>query len=123
MKVDLHGYPIDIIETGFLDTIVQQSWEMGELEIFLIHGHGRNRGMTVPFKTNTGMLGITVRRALRQDSDLRQWIKRTTLDCTDPGVTSVELKHNPNPSRTALDSDLLKPPHSLHGRRQQFAGD
>jgi hypothetical protein len=111
MEIDLHGYhPSDIIETGILPRIVQQSWEMGEEEIYFIHGHGHKRGISVGFvNTNTGYFGLAVRSDLRHSDQLRQWIKHTTLNCRDPGVTSVKLKRNPSPSRTALDSDLLKP--------------
>jgi hypothetical protein len=111
MEIDLHGYhPRDVIETGILARIVQQSWEMGEAEIYFIHGHGRRRGISVGFvNTNTGYFGLAVRSELRHSDRLRQWIKHTTLNCQDPGFTSVKLKRNPSPSRTALDSDLLKP--------------
>jgi hypothetical protein len=112
MEVDFHGYhPRDIIDTGILTRIIQQSWEMGEDEIHFIHGHGHNRGISVGFvNTNTGYFGLAIRSDLRHSAELRQWIKYTTLNCQDPGVTSVKLKRNPNPSRTALDSGLLKPP-------------
>jgi hypothetical protein len=111
MDIDLHGYhPSDIIDTGILARIVEQAWEMGEKQINLIHGHGRNRGISVGFiNTNTGYFGLKVRSDLRSSEELRQWIKYTTLDCSDPGVTSVKLKKNPSPIRTALGSDLLKP--------------
>jgi hypothetical protein len=111
MEVDFHGYhPSDIIDTGILTRIIQQSWEMGEGEIYFIHGHGHNRGISAGFvNTNTGYFGLAIRSDLRHSAELRQWIKYTTLNCQDPGVTSVKLKRNPNPSRSALDSDLLKP--------------
>lgn len=82
----------------------------GEGEIYLIHGHGHNKGISVGLvNTNTGYFGLKIRSNLRHAAELRQWIKYTTLNCQDPGVTSVKLKRNPNPSRSALDSDLLKP--------------
>lgn len=111
MEIDLHGYhPTEIIEGGILTKIVQQSWEMGEKEIYFIHGHGRNRGISVGFvNTNTGYFGLSVRSHLRHSTELRQWLKHTTLNCRDPGFTSVKLKRNIEPHRTALDSDLLKP--------------
>ena len=50
MEIDLHGYyPAEIVFNGVLGTILQQSWEMGEIELILIHGHGRNRGITPGF--------------------------------------------------------------------------
>jgi hypothetical protein len=109
MDIDLHGYhPSDIIDTGILARIVEQAWDMGEQHITFIHGHGKNKGISVGFvNTNTGYFGLQIRSELRSSDELRQWIKYTTLDCSDPGVTSVKLKNNPSPIRTALDSDLL----------------
>jgi hypothetical protein len=81
---------------------------MGVSSLRLIHGHGRNRGISPGFvNTNTGYLGLTIRRALRHDTNLRQWIKHSTLDCRDPGVTEVRLKPNRHPTRTALEENLL----------------
>ena len=41
MEIDLHGYhPAEIVFNGILAKIVQQTWEMGESELTLIHGHG-----------------------------------------------------------------------------------
>jgi hypothetical protein len=109
LTIDLHGYhPAEIVWSGVLKKIIQQSWEMGEQDLFLIHGHGRNRGITPGFvNTNTGFFGLQIRRALRHDESLRQWIRHTTLNCEDMGVTSVRLKPNRAPSRTALDPDLI----------------
>jgi hypothetical protein len=53
--------------------------------------------------TNTGYFGLCIRRALRNDLSLRQWIKHTTLDCRQMGLTSVRLKTNPRPIRKQLD--------------------
>ena len=117
MVVDLHGnYPDDLgcrfgaaEDGGLLQKIIQQAWETGAAELSLIHGHGQNRGLSVGFvNTNTGFLGLCVRRALRRalrakDHTLRQWIKPSTLDCSDRGVTSIKLKPNPVPTRKELD--------------------
>jgi hypothetical protein len=105
MEIDLHGYhPAEIVFNGVLGKILQQSWEMGEFELTLIHGHGRNRGITPGFvNTNTGYFGLCIRRALRQDRSYRQWIKHTTLDCRQMGSTSIRLKPNSNPTRKQLD--------------------
>jgi len=47
MEIDLHGYhPAEIVFNGVLSKILQQVWEMGESDLTLIHGHGRNRGIT-----------------------------------------------------------------------------
>jgi hypothetical protein len=109
VKLDLHGYrPSDIVWNGTLAKIVQQCWEMGEPDLRLVHGHGRARGKTPGFvNTNTGVFGLAIRRVLRNKRQLRQWIKYTTLDCREWGVTKVKLKRNPAPTRTALDADLL----------------
>lgn len=105
MEVDLHGYyPREIVFNGTLAKIVQQAWEMGEDELTLIHGHGRNRGISPGFvNTNTGYFGPCIRQALRNDRSLRQWIKYTTLDCWNMGSTSIRLKVNANPTRKHLD--------------------
>ena len=96
MEIDLHGYhPSEIVFNGILGEILRQAWEMGEFELTLIHGHGRNRGITPGFvNTNTGYFGLCIRRALRQDGSYRQWIKHTTLDCRQMGSTSIRLKPN-----------------------------
>jgi hypothetical protein len=109
MEIDFHGYhPAQIVRNGVLSKIVEQAWEKGETHLYLIHGHGRNRGITPGFvNTNTGFFGLEIRRALRHDMSLRRWIKHTTLCCENPGVTTVGLKKNPFPTRTALDSNLL----------------
>jgi len=103
VEFDLHGYyPVDI-DAGLLNRIVQQAWEMGAGELVLIHGHGRNRGIRPGFvNTNTGFLGLTVRRTLKND-ELRRWIYHSTVYRGDPGSTSVRLKPNPTPSRAAFE--------------------
>ena len=105
MQIDLHGYhPRDIIETGVLREIVRQAWEMGETYLTLVHGHGRNRGISPGFvNTNTGYFGLRIREALRRDESLRQWIFYTTVDRRQMGSTTVRLKPNPNPSRRQMD--------------------
>jgi hypothetical protein len=109
VRIDLHGYrPSEIVWNGLLVTIVQQCWEMGETELQLVHGHGRARGKTPGFvNTNTGRLGLAIRRILRHKRQVRKWIKYSTLDCRKWGVTSVKLKRNPAPTRTCLDANLL----------------
>jgi len=110
VRIDLHGYrPSEIAWNGLLIKIVQQCWEMGETELRLIHGHGRSRGKTPGFfNTKTGVFGLAIRRVLRRKRQLRQWIKYTTLDCRDWGMTRVKLKPNPAPSRTRLDAGLIE---------------
>lgn len=105
MDIDLHGYhPAEIVFNGVLDKIVQQAWEKGARTLRLIHGHGRNRGISPGFvNTNTGYFGLTIRRALRENKSLRRWIYHTSLDCSDMGCTSVNLKRNPSPKRKKID--------------------
>ena len=105
MEIDLHRYhPKEIVFNGVLGILVQQCWEMGETESTLIHGHGRNRGISPGFvNTNTGYFGLCIRQAIRHDVALRRWIKYTTLDCRSIGSTSVKLKANPSPTRKQLD--------------------
>jgi len=105
MQIDLHGYhPAEIVFNGTLAKILQQAWEMGEDKLILIHGHGRNRGISPGFvNTNTGYFGLCIRQALRHDRSLRQWIKYTMLDCWNMGSTSIKLKANPAPTRKKFD--------------------
>lgn len=112
MEIDLHGYdPSDVFTDEKFTRLVQQAWEMGEPYLRLIHGHGHNRGISAGFvNTNTGYFGLCIRSAFRHDRELRRWIKYSTLDCCDAGATEVKLKPNPNPSRTALDENLLGEP-------------
>lgn len=109
MQIDLHGYhPAEVVWNGVLAKLVEQVWEMGERELILIHGHGRNRGITPGFvNTNTGFFGLQIRSVLRHDKGLREWIYYTTLDCSDPGLTSILLKPNRSPARDRIDPDLL----------------
>jgi hypothetical protein len=65
-SVDLHGHHPDDFCGEPLTKIVQQAWEMGAISLRLIHGHGRNRGLTPGFvNTNTGYFGLCVRSKLR----------------------------------------------------------
>jgi hypothetical protein len=105
VTIDLHGYyPAEIVFNGVLNKIVRQAWETGAKTLLLIHGHGRNRGISPGFvNTNTGYFGLTIRRAMRENKSLRRWIYHTTLDCSDMGCTSVNLKRNPSPKRKKID--------------------
>jgi len=110
MQIDLHGYHPDDLDcmfgnAGKLADFIKEAWERGEDRITFIHGHGRNRGISPGFvNTNTGYFGLCVRKALRSDESLRQWIYHTTLDCSDIGCTSVRLKPNPIPNVTQVKS-------------------
>jgi len=109
MQVDLHGFhPSQIVSSGWLYRLAQQTWEMGEERLTLIHGHGRNRGISPGFVyTNTGYFGLCIRRALRNDEVFREWIFPSTLDCSQMGCTSVRLK--PNHCRTREKVDCWPP--------------
>ncbi len=104
MEVDLHGFhPSEIVGIGLLDKLVQQAWEMGEASLTLIHGHGRNRGISPGFvNTNTGYFGLCIRRNLRHEEGFSRWIFRSTLDCSHMGCMPVRLKPPPNGKRFSL---------------------
>ncbi len=112
MKIDLHGYhPSEIDVTD----LIRQAWEMGADELTFIHGHGHNRGISVGFvNTNTGYFGLSVRRAIRGNSELRPWAKVSTLNCSDSGTTTVTLQKNANPTRTSIEL----PEQSYRDRRR-----
>jgi hypothetical protein len=108
VKIDLHGYHPSAIVGPPMAMIIEQAWDMGAERICFIHGHGRARGISPGFvNTNTGYFGLCVRRELRHNAGLRRWIKYTTLDCGDWGATTVKLKANRNPTRTAVDLAVL----------------
>ncbi len=108
MQVDLHGYHPNDLADRTLAQIVDQAWEMGETTLTIIHGHGRNWGKSPGFvNTNTGYLGLTVRRAFRGNEKLKQWAKVSTLDCSQRGSTTIQLKQNLAPIRTAFDDGIL----------------
>lgn len=105
LEIDLHGYHPDEIA---LAKIIEQAWETGAEHVWLIHGHGRNRGISPGFvNTNTGYFGLRIRNELRNDKGLRRWIMHTTIDCSHDGSTCVKLKPNPNPTRTDLDESAF----------------
>ena len=113
VQIDLHGYHPRDIKGAPLMRILEQAWQMGAPRIRFIHGHGRARGKGDKsrgfYKTNTGYFGLSIRRALRRHRELRQWIKYSTLDCSDWGRTTVKLKRNAKPTRSALDLSVLPP--------------
>ena len=124
MNIDLHGHHPNDIVGDVLTKIVQQAWETGADRLCLIHGHGRARGRSPGFyNTKTGYFGLAVRRRLRHSVLLRQWIKYTTLDCRRWGETTVKLKANPSPSRSALDPGILPEPRFGRDEGAQSAPD
>ena len=101
MQIDLHGYHPDEID---VEDLLKQAWESGASEVTFIHGHGHKRGLSAGFvNTNTGYFGLRVRGAIRRNSDLKPWVKISTLDCCHDGSTTVKLKPNPHPTRTKID--------------------
>jgi hypothetical protein len=108
VEIDLHGYHPDDICGEPLKNIILQAWEIGAQGIQLIHGHGRGRGISPGFvNTNTGYFGLRIRRELRHNTELRRWIKYTTLNCKYAGASEVKLKPNPAPSRTDFNESVL----------------
>jgi hypothetical protein len=100
MEIDLDGYHPDEIDVADL---LKQAWETGADKVTLIHGHGRNRGLSPGFvNTNTGYFGLCVRAAIRNNSSLKSWVKISTLDCSHSGSTTIKLKRNPNPTSTQV---------------------
>lgn len=101
IEIDLHGYHPSQIDVHGL---IRQAWEVGSASIKFIHGHGRNRGKSPGFvNTNTGYLGLTIRRAIRNSQQLKPWARVSTLNCGDNGSTSLLLKPNPSPSRREIE--------------------
>jgi hypothetical protein len=116
VELDLHGFHPDDICGSPLVAIVEQAWSTGAERLQIIHGHDRNRGLTPGFvNTNTGFFGLRLRGELRSNDELRRFIKRTTLDCSHPGATTVKLKSNPAPTLEAFDRSKL-PPSSVRHR-------
>jgi hypothetical protein len=101
MEIDLHGFhPRDLDLEGLL----KQAWETGADDVVLVHGHGRSRGKSPGFlNTKTGYFGLCIRATIRGNPRLKPWVKISTLDCRRWGSTSVELKKNPNPTRSEID--------------------
>ncbi len=116
MTLDLHGFHPDMIHRGFLFLIVKEVWQRGISELVLIHGHGRDKCSPGFVNTKTGYFGLSIRKALKgklddDDCDYRPYIKVSTLDCSDKGLTSVKMQRNPSPNRTAFDSGLMGTPY------------
>lgn len=111
MQIDLHGYHPDDIDVADL---IKQAWETGAAEVTLIHGHGRNRGLSPGFyNTTTGYFGLRIRRAIRGNAALKPFAKISTLDCSHNGSTTIRLQHNPNPTRSDIDlpESSIRPRH------------
>ena len=111
MQIDLHGYHPDDLD---IESLLKQAWETGASEVTLIHGHGRNRGLSPDFyNTNTGYFGLRIRRAIRGNAALKPWVKISTLDCGYNGSTTIGLRSNPSPTRVGIDM----PESSMRYRR------
>ena len=92
-EIDLHGYSPLQVDSSFMSSVVATACKSGWQSIRFIHGHALWRNSPRPFaNTNTGVLGLSIRKLLRNEASLRQWIKHTTIDCSSEGSTSVKLK-------------------------------
>jgi Smr domain len=115
IEVDLHGWhPRDICGLPLIQ-IVEQAWRSGANRLSIIHGHGWHRGGCV--FDGTGYLGSKVRRYLRRDDRIRRFVKHGSLDCSNPGVTSVNLKPNPRPRDSSFSIQAALPPSSVYERQ------
>ena len=118
IELDLHGYHPDDICGTTLATISQKAWQTGASCLRLIHGHGRNRGISVGFvNTNTGYFGLRIRAELRHNDELWQWVKRSTLDCSHEGSTTIKVKKNPAPTLGTPDWNSLLPERTSNWRK------
>ena len=93
-QIDLHGFhPHDEDLYDAIIDGVRQAYEKGLPNLTIIHGHGLNRASYSPsfVNSNTGWLGRTVRRFLRQASELRQWMF-AKIDCSHDGSTMVWMR-------------------------------
>jgi hypothetical protein len=104
-SIDFHHYhPRTLQENDLVVDVIKQAWEMGEVSVVLIHGHGQRRAANRPFaNTNTGYLGLTIRGILRGDERLRQWMY-AKIDVTHDGSTKIRLRKNNQPTRREFDS-------------------
>ncbi len=108
-EIDLHGYHPDDID---LVALIEQAWQAGITKLRLIHGHGHWRGRSVGFvNTNTGYFGLRIRSDLRHHPALKNFIVRSSLDCTHDGSTTIRLRSNPTPTRAR---DAITMPERTH---------
>jgi hypothetical protein len=108
IEVDLHGlHPNEFLGLPLLE-IIEQAWRSGASRLVLIHGHGFNRGL--PDYYGTGLLGHLIRGYLKRDYHIGHFIKRRTIDCRNPGVTSVALQKNPRPVASSFTIESILPP-------------
>jgi hypothetical protein len=107
-ELDFHDYhPRTILGSELIETGIRQAWEMGERTLTLIHGHSRYHAVRRPFaNTNTGWLGLTIRHILRHGQSLREFMF-AKIDCSHNGSTTIRLRENPSPSRTAFNFEAL----------------
>jgi len=104
--IDLHGmhpHDLEIPPWGtapLLRQMIQEAWEAGCRYVRFIYGHGLGRPSGFPTPgSNTGYLGITVRRGLRAlYPDLKQMMV-SRLDVSHEGSTVVKLKRRKLPRR------------------------
>jgi hypothetical protein len=108
IEVDIHGrHPRQIMGLP-LQQLVEQAWRSGATQLVIIHGHGHHRGG--PVVQGSGRLGSRVRAWLQRDYRIGHYIKRRTIDCSNPGITSVELQKNPSPVASSFAIESILPP-------------
>jgi hypothetical protein len=108
LEVDLHGrHPRQIMGLP-LQQLIEHAWRSGVTRLILIHGHGHHRGG--PVVQGSGRLGSRVRAWLQRDYRIGHYIKRRTIDCSNPGVTSVDLHRNPRPQASNFAIESILPP-------------
>ena len=108
--VDLHHYSPKQVCTsnGILSRLCWESYLLGARRLVLIHGHGRSRGKRPGRSgTNTGRLGLQIRKTLLNHKGLRLWVFPSTLRRSDRSSTSIKLRRNPKPSKTSFSEFLL----------------
>lgn len=108
IEVDIHGrHPRQIMGLP-LQQLVEEAWKSGVTKLVIIHGHGFHRGG--PEVQGSGRLGSRVRAWLQRDYRIGHYVKRRTIDCSKPGLTSVELQKNPHPVASNFAIESILPP-------------
>jgi hypothetical protein len=108
VEVDLHGLHPQQIAGLVLQQIVEHAWKSGAARLMFIHGHGHHRGGAV--RQGSGELGSRVRSWLQRDRHISHFIRCRSIDCRNPGVTTVELHRNPKPEAASFDVESILPP-------------
>ncbi len=95
-QIDLHGlHPVrdaDQIERD-IGAALRAAFDASASALVIVHGHGYNRAGWRPsfVNSNTGYLGQTVRRMLRNNADWRAWML-AKFSCAHDGSTTVFIR-------------------------------